>query len=286
MAVKCELIRDHFQNSKSYALPRCDLLVADIPFNIGANFNASRPSWWQGGRVENGESDKAGKAAFKTDYSFSIPDFFAFASRLLKPEPAKGEKGAPCMIVFCSFQQIPEVIMEAAAHGFKHYQHLTLIKKSSASVLKANQRISPATEHAIVLYRGKLPKFNNTGEDGKRHMILDWMEFQRDGKEIPRIHPAQKPVNLLKRLISIFTDPGDTVIDVCAGSGSTLRAARELGRHSYGFEIDREFYAKARKEMLGLTATPAATVPASDTASTPTASPAPVPPAFMLTYGE
>ena len=279
MAVKCELIRDHFQNSKSYALPRCDLLVADIPFNIGANFNASRPSWWQGGRVENGESDKAGKAAFKTDYSFSIPDFFAFASRLLKPEPAKGEKGAPCMIVFCSFQQIPEVITEAAAHGFKHYQHLTLIKKSSASVLKANQRISPATEHAIVLYRGKLPKFNNVDpSDGKRHMILDWFEFVRDGRDIPRIHPTQKPVNLLKRLISIFTDPGDTVIDVCAGSGSTLRAARELGRHSYGFEIDREFYAKAREEMLGLSNSPSPTVPASDTAS--------VPPAFTPTCEE
>ena len=149
---------------------------------------------------------------------------------------------------------------EGAEHGFKHYQHLTLIKKSSASVLKANQRISPATEHALVLYRNKLPKFNNTGEDGKRHMILDWMEFQRDGRDIPRIHPTQKPVNLLKRLISIFTDPGDTVIDVCAGSGSTLRAARELGRHSYGFEIDREFYAKARDEMLDISTDPSTTL--------------------------
>lgn len=60
----------------------------------------------------------------------------------------------------------------------------------------------------------------------------------------------QNAVDLLKRLIEIFTDACDTVIDPCAGSGSTLRAAAELGRNAYGFEIDRNFYQKARSEML------------------------------------
>jgi len=51
-------------------------------------------------------------------------------------------------------------------------------------------------------------------------------------------------------LIEIFTDPGDVVIDPCAGSGTTLRAAYELGRNVYGFEIDRNFYQRAKDEML------------------------------------
>lgn len=55
---------------------------------------------------------------------------------------------------------------------------------------------------------------------------------------------------VLKRLIEIFTDPGDVVIDPCCGSGSTLRAAAELGRNAYGFEIDRTFYERAKNEML------------------------------------
>ena len=70
-------------------------------------------------------------------------------------------------------------------------------------------------------------------------------------KEIPKIHPTQKPVAVLERLIEIFTDPGDVVIDPCCGSGATLRAARNLGRSAYGFEIDKTFYTRAKNEMLG-----------------------------------
>jgi site-specific DNA-methyltransferase (adenine-specific) len=118
-------------------------------------------------------------------------------------------------------------------------------------VLKANMKVVGATEYALVLYRNKLPKFRNVDTDGQKHMVKNWFEWKRDDKDIPHIHPAQKPVNLLKALISIFTDQGDVVIDPCAGSGSTLRAARELGRHSYGFEVSREFYNKATEQMLG-----------------------------------
>lgn len=74
-------------------------------YNIGADFYASRPDWYVDGDNRNGESSKAHKAAFNTDYSFNIAEYFHFCNRLLKKEPAKGEKDAPCMIVFCSFQQ-------------------------------------------------------------------------------------------------------------------------------------------------------------------------------------
>lgn len=49
---------------------------------------------------------------------------------------------------------------------------------------------------------------------------------------------------------AVSTDDGDVVIDPCCGSGSTLRAAAELGRSAYGFEIDRNFYERAKNEML------------------------------------
>ena len=63
-------------------------------------------------------------------------------------------------------------------------------------------------------------------------------------------HPTQKPVGVLKKLIEVFTDSGDVVIDPCAGSGSTLRAAYELGRSAYWFEIDKNFYKAAQEQMI------------------------------------
>lgn len=84
-------------------------------------------------------------------------------------------------------------------------------------------------------------------------MIFNWFTWERDDpKKYPKIHPTQKPVNLLKHLIEIFTDEDDVVIDPCAGSGTTLRACMELNRNSYGFEVSKKFYRESRTKMLNI----------------------------------
>lgn len=255
--IKCEIYNDNFQNFKKYGVPKAQLVIADIPYNIGKDAYGSNPMWYNNGDNSNGESEYAKKSFFNSDGYFKIAEYMHFCSRLLKPEPKqRGE--APAMIVFCAFDQIMTVVEYGKKYGFNNYYPLFFCKNYSAQVLKANMRIVGATEFAVVLYRDKLPKFNNgrvIGEDGKPirgsgKMIFDHIEWERDGKDIPKIHPTQKPVKVLKKLIEIFTDEGDTVIDPCCGSGSTLRAAYELGRNSYGFEIVKEFYSKAKDEML------------------------------------
>lgn len=242
--MKTELYNDNFQNYKRYEIPKAQLVIADIPYNIGANAYASNPAWYIDGDNKNGESNKAGKAFFHTDHNFNIAEYFHFCNRFLKKEPKERGK-APCMIVFCSFQQIPTVIKYAEKHGFRHYIPLVFVKNYSPQRLKTHMRVLGATEYGLVLYRDKLPKFNNNGK-----MVFNWMWWERDGVEIPKIHDTQKPVKLLKRLVEIYTDPGDVVIDPCAGSGSTLRACMELGRNSYGFEIHKPTYKRALEEML------------------------------------
>ena len=69
---------------------------------------------------------------------------------------------------------------------------------------------------------------------------------------MPKIHPTQKPVSLLKKLVELFTDVGDVVIDPCCGSGSTIRAAYELGRSAYGFEIKKDFYQQQPQLFEGM----------------------------------
>ena len=249
--MKIELFNDHFQNYKRYNIPKAQLVIADIPYNLGINAYASNPEWYIGGDNKNGESKKAGKTFFNTDVNFNIAEYMHFCSKMLIKEPK--EKGkAPAMIVFCSFEQIPTVVEYGKKYGFNNSYPLFFIKNYSAQVLKANMKIVGATEHAVVLYRDKLPKFNNgRTETQKGKMIFNWFEWRRDNSnEYPKVHPTQKPVNLLKRLIQIFTDEGDVIIDPVAGSGSTLRAAAELNRSCYGFEISKEFYNKATAEML------------------------------------
>ena len=243
--IKCELYNDHFENAKRYQIPHAQLIIADIPYNLGNNAYASNPTWYKDGDNKNGESEKAGKSFFKTDENFKINNFFDFCTRYLKKEPKEPNK-APAMIVFCAFEQMQMVIDEGRKHGLLKSYPLVFIKNFSAQVLKANMKIVGATEYAVVLYRDKLPKFNGGG-----HMVFNWFEWVRD-TETPKIHPTQKPVPLLKRLIEIFTDEGDVVIDCVAGSGTTLKASRELKRHSYGFEIEKEFYNKAIDMLNGV----------------------------------
>lgn len=243
MDIKYEIYNDHFQNYKRYNIPKAQLVIADIPYNLGKNAYASSNEWYIDGDNKKGESDKANKTFFDTDENFKIAEFMHFCSKMLIKEPK--EKGkAPAMIVFCAFQQQQMVIEYGKRYGFNGCIPLTFIKKSSAQVLKAHMRIVGATEYALVLYRDKLPKFNNNGK-----MIKNWFEWEVDSS-YPKIHPTQKPIPVLKRLISIFTDYGDVVIDPCCGSGSTLRAAAELNRNSYEFEIKKDFYKDAKEIML------------------------------------
>lgn len=276
--LKMELHNDNFQNYKRYGIPKAQLVIADIPYNLGVNAYASSTEWYINGDNKQGESRKAGKAFFNSDNNFKIAEYMHFCSRLLKPEPKERGK-SPAMIVFCSFEQMPTVIEYGKRYGFNNSYPLFFIKNYSSQVLKANMKIVGATEQAVVLsrsgeeadtvlvdgmefatvlYRDKLPKFNNgrqTDENGKTirgtgKMIFNWFLWTKDGKDIPKIHPTQKPVNLLKTLIEVFTDEGDVVIDPCAGSGTTLRAAAELNRNSYGFEIVKDFYNLAKEQML------------------------------------
>ena len=182
------LYRDSFQNWKSYGIPKAQLIIADIPYGIGEDAYGSNPLWYKGGDNANGESDKAGKSFFHSDYVFR--------------------------------------------------------KNYSAQVLTANMRVVGNCEYAVLLYRDKLPKFNNEGS-----MVMNCMEFPRD-TDTPKVHPTQKPVRLLEGLIRIFSDEGDVVIDPCAGSGTTLLAAANMGRKAYGFEIDRKFYQEANDKVL------------------------------------
>lgn len=237
------IINDHFQNFKRYNLHKAQLIIADIPYNIGKNAYGSNPSWYIDGDNKNGESELAGTEFFDTDKNFKPPEFMHFANQMLKKEPKERGK-APCMVMFCAFEQQFPLIELAKKYGLNNYINLVFRKNFSAQVLKANMRVVGNAEYGLIFYRSKLPKFKNNGK-----MIFNIMDWEKDpeSKLIRKIHPTQKPVKLLERLINIFTDEGEIVIDPVAGSGSTLIACANTNRKGYGFEIKKNFYQQAKE---------------------------------------
>lgn len=241
---KPTMYNDHFQNYKVYNIPKAQLILTDIPYNLGNNAYASNPARYEWGDNEKWESDLAGKQFFDTDKDFKISEFLHYASQMLKSEP-KETGQAPCVVVFCEFEQQFEIIQKAPQYWFHNYINLVFRKNFSAQVLKANMKVVGNCEYWLILYRGKLPKFNNNWK-----MIMNCLDRDRDN-ETKKVHPTKKPVKLLQEIIEIFTDPWDTVIDPCAWSWSTLLASAKSNRQWYWFEIKKDFFKNAQEILTG-----------------------------------
>ena len=80
---------------------------------------------------------------------------------------------------------------------------------------------------------------------GKNH-VPNVLEFAKD---TDTFHPTQKPVNLIRYLIATYSNPGDTILDNCMGSGTTAVAAIREKRHFIGFETDKGYFDKAVRRI-------------------------------------
>lgn len=117
-------------------------------------------------------------------------------------------------------------------------------------------------EEGVVVYGSELRtnksqislKQNNMPRNREVFAIRHIYEGLREGSVIyckrnhfTAVHPTQKPVRLLERLLALTTQEGAMVLDPFAGSGSTLVACRNTGRSALGFEIDAEYYQQAQQ---------------------------------------
>ena len=83
-------------------------------------------------------------------------------------------------------------------------------------------------------------------DNGGDRYPLSIIEFKRDRK---KVHPTQKPLALFEYLVKTYTDEGDTVLDNCAGSGTTGVACLNLGRKGILIEREPAYCAIIRKRL-------------------------------------
>lgn len=180
-------------------------------------------------------------------------------------------KGNGALLTFAQMPVAAELVMQQR----RHFRYEWVWHKSSPAGFLNSHRM-PMRQHELVLvYYRRLPTYNavpiasqsstpyktQRGKTQSRlfHPSPRVTTHCKDGSRFPqdvvkydrpantdRLHPTQKPLDLLAMLIGQYTHPGELVLDPFAGSGSTLKAAQLTGRRAIGIELDPTYFARAR----------------------------------------
>lgn len=196
-----------------------DMVLADPPYGMSfqSNYRAENH------RVIAGDSDLSW-----------LDCFAAECYRMAKDNTAH--------YVFCSFHHIDKFKTAFEKH-FKVKNILTWVKNNtSMGDLKGD--FAPKTEFVLFLHKGR------SLIRGKRDCNV--LEFARTGN---KLHPTQKPVDMLEFMIEKFSDEGQVVIDPFMGSGSTGVAAINTNRKFIGIELDPEYFKIAQERINTATQT-------------------------------
>ena len=139
---------------------------------------------------------------------------------------------------FCvSFYGWPHADRFVAAYreaGFRVVGHFAFPKGYAS----ATKYLRYQHELAYLLAKGNPPQPDDTIAD-----VIDWTYTGN------KLHPTQKPLSVLLPLVETFSQPGDMVLDPFTGSGSSLLAAKMLGRSYLGIELDQTYHAIASRRL-------------------------------------
>jgi DNA modification methylase len=154
------------------------------------------------------------------------------------------KKGGTAILFYDLWKITPlqEMMIKA---GFKQLRFIEWVKKNPVPLNSKINYLTNAREIALVGIKGSNPKFHSEYDNGiYSHPIYHSKH---------RIHPTQKPVELMCELIEKHSDVGDVVADVFLGSGTTVVAAIKKHRKCIGCEIDSKMYARMMERITDVT---------------------------------
>jgi DNA modification methylase len=140
---------------------------------------------------------------------------------------------------FCGKEQLPKLIAEATAQA-KRWMLITWNKPNPAPLVNANYL--PDTEYVIHGFKSAASLYGAYA-DRSRYIVHPAEQNGDMG------HPTVKPLSVMKKLVRVGSLPGHTVLDPFMGSGSTLRAAKDLGRKAIGIELEEKYCEIAAKRL-------------------------------------
>lgn len=193
-----------------------DLLIADPPYGIeasGAGFRA--------------------RSVHHHNYTDTVDNARGLAQVILT-EGFRLTKPRANIFIFCDIDLFPWLKTTAANMGWTVFRRPLIWMKSESEGLAPWGGQGPRITTEFIFYATK-------GQRGLNASPTDVFDDRRVARH-ERVHAAEKPIDLFKRLISCSSLPGDRILDPCCGSGSSLAAALELNRAGLGIEIDKDYY--------------------------------------------
>ena len=204
-----------------------DALITDPPYSSGARRDAERQV--RGAMTRSMADDDWFSHDAMTSWGFAwfIRGVFAELRGMLRPHAH--------IYVFSDWRQTPNVYGLLESSGYRVNHCLVWAKTHyGMGAYWRNQH-----ENIVFASVGSPSPMRNRGMGSI--LTCEAVSAER------RVHPTEKPVPLLRRIIDAI--PGDCILDPFMGSGSTLRAAKNAGRRAIGFEIDEQFCEIAARRM-------------------------------------
>ena len=168
------------------------------------------------------------------------------------------------VLLFCSRQNIWRMCKMLHENGFEENRTIIWARKRGFNTTRG-KALASGYEPILFWSKGKSNCFNNiklkietnrdeyvngTLKDGitMPDVWTDISALPHNSKEKVN-HPTQKPIKLMERIVSLFTNEGDTILDFCMGSGSTGVACKNLNRNFIGIELDTNYYNIAKERL-------------------------------------
>lgn len=216
---------DCLEVMKSIPDKSIDMVLVDPPYKVISGGNKSKEAGWHGSVLEKND----GKIFKHNDIKFS--DYLPQLFRILK-------EGSHCYVMV-NFINLNELLIESKKAGFE--QHNLLVWEKNNKVL--SRWYMKNAEYILFLYKKPAKKINNIGTP----TIL------KANNPRNKIHPTEKPVELLEIMINNSSKENEIILDCFAGSGTTGVACKNTNRQFILIEKDPE-YCKIIEERCGIKA--------------------------------
>jgi len=208
------LLGDCLELMKDIPDKSIDLVLTDPPYKVISGGSKSKEAGWHGSVLEKND----GKIFKYNDIKFN--DYLSELFRVLKD-------GSHCYVMV-NFINLSELLIESKNAGFE--QHNLLVWEKNNKVL--NRWYMKNAEYILFLYKKPAKKINNVGTP----TIL------RANNPTNKLHPTEKPIDLMEVLINNSTKRGDIVLDPFGGSGTTAIACLNTNRNYILMEKEEKYY--------------------------------------------